>query len=177
MTAPDEKAREILDACQTPWGFSRNTLASAITAALIEARRAALEELLDWEIPCDVRVAPLTVVAHGNTLAQMVAALKERGEAIAAGYATPSLISQEPDDLAVDRFAAAMKAKLARKREQGRGGWDDPAQCTVEFLTELLHEHVLKGDPVDVGNFAMMLFNRGALIPTRPDGAAGGAEK
>ena len=62
-----------------------------------------------------------------------------------------------PDDIAVDNFAEAMKAKLAKKREQGRGGWNDPIDCKTERLQEAL----VKGDPVDVGNYAMMLFNRG----------------
>lgn len=66
-----------------------------------------------------------------------------------------------PDDEAVDRFAAAMKAKLEKKRAEGRGGWEDKNQCSAEFLNRLLNEHVGKGDPVDVGNLAMMLWNRG----------------
>jgi len=74
---------------------------------------------------------------------------------------TEAQIEQHPDDAAVDRFAAAMKAKLAEKRAEGRGGWDDPAQCSTGFLARLLREHVEKGDPLDVGNFAMMLWNRG----------------
>jgi hypothetical protein len=72
-------------------------------------------------------------------------------------YAPPP---KHPDDAAVDRFAAAMKAKLAKKREEGRGGWNDPAQCSVEDLARMLVEHLPKGDPVDVANFAMMLFCR-----------------
>lgn len=68
------------------------------------------------------------------------------------------------DDMAVDRFAAAMKAKLARKRAEGRGGWDNPEECSVAFLSHLLREHVAKGDPVDVGNFAMMIHQRGGII-------------
>lgn len=67
------------------------------------------------------------------------------------------------DDLAVDRFAAAMKAKLAKKREEGRGGWEGPT-CSAEFLSTLLREHVEKGDPLDVGNLAMMLHQRGERI-------------
>lgn len=69
-----------------------------------------------------------------------------------------------PDDLAVDRFAAAMKAKLARKRAEGRGGWEDREQCSSWFLSRLLREHVDKGDPLDVGNLAMMLHQRGERI-------------
>lgn len=62
-----------------------------------------------------------------------------------------------PDDRAVDLFSARMKTKLAMAREKGRGGWDDPEQCSVAYLQQLLHEHIVKGDPVDVANFCMML--------------------
>ena len=65
-----------------------------------------------------------------------------------------------PDDIAVDRFAAAMKAKLAEKRARGYGGWDNPSACKVHDLARQLIEHLPKGDPVDIGNLAMMLFNR-----------------
>lgn len=79
--------------------------------------------------------------------------------------------SQHPDDIAVDSFAVAMKAKLAKKRAEGRGGWSDKSQCTAEFLSQLLHGHVDKGDPVDVGNLAMMLHQRGeAIAPAEDDG-------
>lgn len=71
---------------------------------------------------------------------------------------------QHPDDIAVDRFAAKMKEKLARSRAKGRGGWDNPAECSVEYLSELLHEHVLKGDPIDVANFCMMIEHYGRPI-------------
>lgn len=82
-------------------------------------------------------------------------------------------LDQHPDDAAVDRFAAAMKSKLAQKRAEGRGGWNDKAQCSQERLSQLLRDHVEKGDPVDVGNFAMMLHQRGEGIaplvqPWRP---------
>jgi hypothetical protein len=77
----------------------------------------------------------------------------------------PQRTEQEPvpaylDDWAVDRFAAAMKAKMAKQREKGYSGWDDPEQCPTERLQTMLFEHIAKGDPVDVGNFAMMLWNR-----------------
>lgn len=74
-----------------------------------------------------------------------------------------------PDDLAVDRFAEAMKAKLAQKRDEGRGGWDDKEDCSAQFLSDLLRGHVEKGDPLDVGNFAMMLHQRGeGISPSDP---------
>jgi hypothetical protein len=78
-------------------------------------------------------------------------------------------VKQHPDDAAVDRFAAAMKDKLAEKRRQGYGGWDRPSECRLEFLSRKLRQHVAKGDPVDVANFAMMLHQRGSMI-TPPDG-------
>lgn len=77
----------------------------------------------------------------------------------------PEHHEQHPDDAAVDRFAVAMKTKLAAAREKGRGGWDNPATCSVEYLADLLVDHVGKGNAgtfEDVANFAMMLHQRGA---------------
>lgn len=73
------------------------------------------------------------------------------------------------DDLAVNAFASTMKAKLAKKRAEGRGGWQE-ADCTEQRLSNMLREHVEKGDPVDVANFAMMLHQRRERIvaPYRP---------
>jgi hypothetical protein len=84
---------------------------------------------------------------------------------IAALNPTPAPeIAVHPDDEAVDRFAAAMKAKLAKKRAEGRGGWEDKSQCSNEFLSKLLLEHIAKGDPVDVGNLSMMIHQRGERV-------------
>lgn len=82
---------------------------------------------------------------------------------------------QHPDDLSVDAFAEIMKAKLAKKRGDGRGGWKGP-DCSVDALSAMLREHVEKGDPVDVANFAMMLQQRGEMIAaaSRGDGTPGG---
>lgn len=76
--------------------------------------------------------------------------------------------SPHPDDIAVDAFAAAMKAKMAKQRAKGYGGWQDKTDCPTDRLQTLLVDHIAKGDPVDVGNFAMMLWNRGepTAIPT-----------
>jgi len=65
------------------------------------------------------------------------------------------------DDIHVDRFAAGMKRKLTKKREDGRGGWDDPERCTTEYLAQLLIDHINKGDPIDIANFCMMIHERG----------------
>jgi hypothetical protein len=75
----------------------------------------------------------------------------------------PAEVAQHPDDAAVDRFAAAMKEKLAQARAKGRGGWDTD-ECTQETLSRMLREHVEKGDPRDVANFCMFLWCRGEGI-------------
>lgn len=67
-----------------------------------------------------------------------------------------------PDDAAVDALAAAMKAKMARQRAKGYGGWD--TDCTQQRLSDLLRGHVDKGDPVDVANFCAFLLARGEGI-------------
>jgi hypothetical protein len=76
----------------------------------------------------------------------------------------PKEAARKIDEDGVDNFAVAMKAKLAKKRDDGRGGWQDKEQCSAEFLSQLLREHVEKGDPVDVANLAMMLHQRGERI-------------
>lgn len=65
-----------------------------------------------------------------------------------------------PDELAVHRFARQMRIKLEQKRSQGYSGWDDPTLCPMDRLWEMLRSHVEKGDPVDIGNFAMMIHQR-----------------
>lgn len=85
-----------------------------------------------------------------------------------ASVSSASAEGAHTDDRAVDLFAARMKTKLAMAREKGRGGWDDPAQCSVSYLQQLLHEHVAKGDPVDVANFCMMLGHYGASTTPEP---------
>ena len=65
---------------------------------------------------------------------------------------------EHPDDIAVDGFAKAMKDKLAKKREEGRSGWED---ADPQWLAALLVGHVQKGDPVDIANFCMMLYHHG----------------
>lgn len=77
-------------------------------------------------------------------------------------------VSAHPDDRAVDRFATAMKTKLAIKRDEGRGGWQDKEQCSAAYLSQMLREHVDKGDPIDVANLAMMLHQRGDAIAPAP---------
>ena len=65
------------------------------------------------------------------------------------------------DDIAIDGFAAAMKAKMAASRAKGRSGWPTASSA---HLTYLLVEHLEKGDPVDVANFAMMPHQSGQSV-------------
>mgnify|MGYP000629703460 CR=1 FL=1 len=69
-----------------------------------------------------------------------------------------------PDDLAVDAFAAAMKAKLAEARAKGRGGWNGDEPGMQQRLSNMLRDHIEKGDPRDVANFCMFLHQRGEGI-------------
>ncbi|ETX13628.1 hypothetical protein OCH239_09290 [Roseivivax halodurans JCM 10272] len=69
------------------------------------------------------------------------------------------------DDRTVSEFADAMRAKLARSRAKGRGGWHDPRLCTVEELAAMMAGHLAKSNPgnlIDIAVFAMMLHHRGA---------------
>lgn len=71
-----------------------------------------------------------------------------------------------PDDAGVDRFAAALKAKLAEARAKGRDGWYHDEPDMQQRLSDMLREHVDKGDPRDVANFCMFLHQRGeAILP------------
>lgn len=78
--------------------------------------------------------------------------------------------SVHPDDAAVDAFAAEMKRKLAHAREQGRGGWNRPSECSQFRLSQYLRNCVDKGDPIDVANFACFLWSRGESV--MPDSLA-----
>jgi hypothetical protein len=71
-------------------------------------------------------------------------------------------VTQHSDDLAVDKFANAMKAKLKKKREQGYHGWDNPQLCHIERLKGLLQNAFYRDqpDPVDIANYVMMIWNR-----------------
>lgn len=73
-------------------------------------------------------------------------------------------IEEAIDNAGVDRFAQAMKYKLAVKRFEGKSGWYDLAACSAEDLSQQLLKYVERGDPVDVANIAMFLWCRGERI-------------
>lgn len=120
-----------------------------------------LNETASWELWKEAVVyarAGTTQVIHKPEEALRRAKKEAEGRLLPLQKAAKYKI--HPDDFAVDKFANAMKIKLAKKRDEGRAGWEDPAQCGIRFLWQLLHEHVAKGDPVDIGNLAMMIWNR-----------------
>lgn len=65
------------------------------------------------------------------------------------------------DELSVDNFALQMKRKLAKKRAEGRSGWQN---MNGDELSDILHQLVTKGDPVDVANLCMMLSENEQII-------------
>lgn len=71
------------------------------------------------------------------------------------------------DTCCVHKFAEMMAKRMALSRAKGRRGWDDPEQCSPDYLRGLLYEHLEKGDPVDVANICMMLRHHDE--PTYPD--------
>lgn len=100
----------------------------------------------------------------GRYMEQLVDGIFASFSEIAAVVPAPS-VSEVLDDAAVDAFAAAMKKKLAEARAKGRRGWNDKTLCTDEYLSELLIQHLDKGNRgtfEDIANFAMMIHQRGA---------------
>lgn len=63
-------------------------------------------------------------------------------------------VDQHPDDDAVDTFAGRMRARMSEKRDQGREGWESAG---VDELGLKLLRSIADGDPIDVGNYAMMI--------------------
>lgn len=61
------------------------------------------------------------------------------------------------DDMAVNEFADRMKAKLKKKRDEGREGWEG---CSSYDLSVMFCKHLNKnnkGNLIDLANFLMML--------------------
>ncbi|QEM42873.1 hypothetical protein HWC62_gp90 [Pseudomonas phage PA8P1] len=72
------------------------------------------------------------------------------------------------DECAVSMFATAIRQKLQRSRDKGRGGWID---CDEDVLIKGFAEHALKGNEnnlLDLATFLMFMWVRGiddAKIP------------
>jgi len=141
----------------------------------------------DWEIAARAAVAAIdTLIERGNHSPQPQAGedrarqletlidttheadpriVEWRAELDGMRRAAPAAPAVAPhdntDNIAVDSFARAMKAKVAKSRAKGRSGWEG---CDPADLSRMLREHVEKGDPIDVANFGMMLYHHGAKI-------------
>lgn len=74
------------------------------------------------------------------------------------------------DEYAVSMFATAIRQKMQRSRDKGRGGWID---CDEDILINGFAEHALKGNEnnlLDLATFLMFMWVRGiddAKIPRR----------
>lgn len=68
------------------------------------------------------------------------------------------------DKMAVSNMSASMLHRMTEKRSKGKAGWHDKEKCSAERLNALFHNAVLKGDPIDVANYAMMISQRGETI-------------
>lgn len=114
----------------------------------------------------NTRQADIEQLSHAlglaeNTIDQLVGDLaKEVNGPTFMGEPAPP----HPDDVAVDRFARALKLKLAAARDKGRDGWSNDEPGMQQRLSDMLRMHVEKGDPRDVANFCMFLHQRGEGI-------------
>lgn len=156
---------EELDHARANFAFAQSKAGDLFTDIAAHAARLAREGWTPPE-PVDPDLAEaedLATWAELNEIfrAQLALEAIKRGRELERAEAKPSL---GDDDEYVDCFAEAMKAKMQLKSKQGRAGWQDKDDCTADLLSRLLREHVEKGDPVDVANFAMMLHQRGERI-------------
>lgn len=185
---------EVLD--EIEWCINHGTADARVEACLLrchefvtsaEGARAGLVKAAQAAIAYDKAIAacandPASMssycTAHGESLDMLYAnwiGAAEEAMVVNSGAASTE---SHPDDIAIDVFAAAMKAKMAKGRADGRHGWHNKNECAEIRLRVMLRQHVSKGDPVDVGNFAMMLFNRGERTadPVSPEILAALAE-
>lgn len=68
------------------------------------------------------------------------------------------------NSIASRKLISAMMLKLDKKYSEGRSGWNDKDKVSNKTLSQMLRDHVEKGDPVDVANFCMMIYFRGGKI-------------
>lgn len=71
-----------------------------------------------------------------------------------------STTNEQADLAMVESVAQAMRNKLSKKRNDGRGGWYKLHEVNNKKLIEMLKKHVDKGDMVDVLNLAAMIHVR-----------------
>lgn len=146
-------------------GYEAATHDAADTRMALADFRNFVDRIETRAMACDGPVTPFLdelYAASDEEKARFTAILRGLYKAAPDPKALP-IGTNHPDARAVDRFAVAMKAKLAKKRAEGRCGWDDPEQCHIDYLVQLLMEQIHERavlDPVDIGNLAMMIHQR-----------------
>lgn len=95
-------------------------------------------------------------IIHPNGMVELKSAFIRDNEPVEL---SKPYMGSHPDDEAVNMFAAAMKAKLALKREQGASGWEiaEPEMLEFRLAEQANKSHI---DPIDVANYAAFLWNR-----------------
>ena len=147
--------------------YSESKVREAVAAALVKLTQG--QEPVAWLVTGPYTRQAFADESAANAYCRGLA--KGHGEnlySVAGCFALPSqqeerkpLMEAEKDDVAVDQFAQAMKEKLAKAREKGRSGWQT---CDPHDLSSMLVDHIEKGDPRDVANFCMFLWNLGCDI-------------
>jgi hypothetical protein len=112
------------------------------------------------EHPQSRQVDTLLVARYQKSLRQIVIGAAEEHDGLTydeiAHIANVSLNwMPHADDEDICEFAQAMSKKMAKKRVEGHNGWQT---CSTAVLLRMLRQHVDKGDMVDVGNLAMMIY-------------------
>ncbi|MBX9960939.1 MAG: hypothetical protein K2Y15_12455 [Burkholderiaceae bacterium] len=169
MNTNHDALRKALEACDVPDQY-RHAIIDKFTALSQPMPEAAAHGLLDQIRKLPTIKAPEIdgEEADGTPRywrSRPYVSLTQLERLLSASPAAPE-VAKHPDDEAVDRFAQAMKEKLAAAREKGRGGWQT---CSREDLSWMLRDHVAKGDPRDVANFCMFLWNLGYGISQPTD--------
>ena len=91
-----------------------------------------------------------------DLFADQLIAFKQGLHPVEEGDEIPTIKSS--DDVALEFFLTHMSAKMANKRAQGWGGWNSPdalESIQVAFADQISRKNL---DPVDVANYAMMLW-------------------
>lgn len=147
----------LLGACEAPTQAPTSSRLSDEDLCAVEYAFEALQAIANRSRLTGDVIEPIANIHKASQLARE-----------AARRLSPLVLSQgsvHEDDLAIERFAQAMKEKMARSRAKGRSGWNDPVQVSNARLAQMLVEHLAKGNAgtfEDVANFAMMLHQRGA---------------
>lgn len=81
---------------------------------------------------------------------------------VANGYASDA---GKFDTFVIDRMAQLLKQRLAEKRMEGKGGWQDKDDCSADVLRAGLQRHLDEtGDHLNAIAYLMMLHYRGDAL-------------